>query len=290
DQSTVCGAATTTGYGLGNNIRLGVRSQVYHLGTCVLVLAFARECHGQGFTLGMLTGQVDSWVLHGDFRTDVAIDPLHGSAFFNDSTLGDKVVDVSGPVLDGGVPNASILLHDDLNDGGVQRVGLIDRCCTTFYVVHVGALISNDQGAFKLTHVFGVNAEVCLQRDLDVYTLGNVDVGATRPYGGVQCGEFVVTNGDDGTEVLTKHLFVFLESGVGIRKDDTLAFQFIVNLVVDNLRLVLCRNTGNQALTLSFWNAKTLVGFEDVCWQIFPAGRLTFGRANEVLDAVKVNT
>src|SRR5699024_7513049 len=67
DQTAVCGAASTTGYALGNNIRLGVWCQVHHLGTGVLILALTSKRHRQGFTLGMFTSQVDRRVFHGDF-------------------------------------------------------------------------------------------------------------------------------------------------------------------------------------------------------------------------------
>src|SRR5699024_439571 len=108
DQTTVCGAATATSYGFRNDVGLGVWSQVHHLRTGILVLASTCEGHGEGFTLGVLTGEVDSWIFHGYFRTNVAVDPLHGAAFFDDSAFGDQVVNVVRPVLDRGVTYASI--------------------------------------------------------------------------------------------------------------------------------------------------------------------------------------
>src|SRR5699024_5470513 len=135
------------------------------------------------------------------FRTDVAIDPLHGAAFFDDSTFGHQVVHVVGPVLNGRVADAGVLFDDDLNDGGVQRVGLIDRRCTAFDIVHVRALISDDQGALELPHILGVDPEVGLQWDFNVDAFGHVHEGATGPYGSVQCGELIITHRNDRTEV-----------------------------------------------------------------------------------------
>src|SRR3712207_8719123 len=61
------------------------------------------------------------------------------------SALGDEVVDVVRPVLDGRVAHAGVLLDDDLDDRGVQRVGLVDRRGAALDVVHVAALVRDDQ-------------------------------------------------------------------------------------------------------------------------------------------------
>ena len=37
------------------------------------------------------------------------------------------------------------------------------------------AFVSDDQGSFELTHVFRIDAEVCLNRHLDVHALWNVN-------------------------------------------------------------------------------------------------------------------
>jgi len=47
---------------------------------------------------------------------------------------------------------------------GVQRVGLVNRRGAAFHVVHVGALVHDDQGPLELAHVLGVDPEVGLQR------------------------------------------------------------------------------------------------------------------------------
>jgi hypothetical protein len=76
---------------------------VDHLGAGVLVLALAREGDGEGLALGVLAHQVDGRVLHGHLGADVAVDPLHGRALVCHGALGDQVVDVVRPVLDGRV-------------------------------------------------------------------------------------------------------------------------------------------------------------------------------------------
>ena len=100
-----------------------LRRRVHHLRTGVLVLTLTGEGDREGLALGVLAHQPHGRVLHRDLGSDVAVDPLHRGAVVRDSALGDQVVDVVRPVLDGRVAAAGTLLHDDLDDGGVQRVG-----------------------------------------------------------------------------------------------------------------------------------------------------------------------
>lgn len=205
----------------------------------VLVLALAREGDGQGLALGVLAHQVDGRVLHGHLGADVAVDPLHGRALVGHGPLGDQVVDVVRPVLDGRVAAAAALLHDDLDHGAVQRVRGVDRGGAALDVVDVGVLVDDDQRPLELTHVLRVDTEVGLERDVHVDALGHVDERAAGPHGRVQRGELVVTDGDDGAEVLLEELRVLLQRGVGVHEDDTLRLQLLVDLVVDDLGLVL---------------------------------------------------
>src|SRR5699024_3186448 len=194
NQATVGGTTTSAGNRLRDDVRRGVWSQVLHLRTGVLELAFASKRYGENFALSVRTHHPYRWVLHGDLGADVAIDPSHGAALFYLGALAHHVVDVVGPVLNGGGAAASTLLHDDLNDCRVQGVRLVNRCSTALYVVHVGILINNDQGAFELSHVLSVNAEVSLQWNVYVDSWWNVDKGAAGPHSRVQSREFVVTS------------------------------------------------------------------------------------------------
>src|SRR5690606_19852385 len=156
DQPAVGRAAAASRHRLAHDGRGGVRRGVHHLGAGVLVLALAGEGDGQGLAPGVLAEQVDGRVLHGDLGADVAVDPLHGGALVGDGTLGDQVVDVVRPVLDGRVAAAGVLLDDDLDDRGVQRVRLVDRRGAALDVVDVGALVDDDERPLELAHVLGV--------------------------------------------------------------------------------------------------------------------------------------
>ena len=57
-----------------------------------------------------------------------------------------------------------MLLDDDLDNGGMQRVLLIDRCGTAFDVVYLSPFINDDQGSLKLAASFRVDPEIRLQR------------------------------------------------------------------------------------------------------------------------------
>src|SRR5690606_28617803 len=179
DQTAVAGAATTLGDRLGDDRRGGVRGDVDHLGPGVLVLALAREGDGEDLTVGARLHEPDRRVLHGEAAAEVAVDPLHAGVAVGDGTLAHQVEDVVRPVLDGRVPAAAVLLDDDLDHRGVEGVRGVHRSGTALDVVHVGALVHDDQRPLELAHVLGVDPEVGLQRLVDVDARRDVDEGAT---------------------------------------------------------------------------------------------------------------
>jgi hypothetical protein len=67
--------------------------------------------------------------------------------------------------------------------------------------MHERSLVANDQRPLELAHVFRVDAEVGLQRDVDTNALWHVDERSARPHRGVQRGELVVRRWDHGAEV-----------------------------------------------------------------------------------------
>jgi hypothetical protein len=72
--------------------------------------------------------------------------------------------------------------------------------------VDAGTFIDDDQGAFELAHIFRVDAEVSLERKLDLHPLGNIDKRAAGPYCGVEGCELVVGRGDDLSEILPQQI------------------------------------------------------------------------------------
>src|SRR6201999_3415314 len=162
NQAAVGRATAAAGDRLGDDVARRVGCQVQHLGAGVLVLALAGERDRKYLAFGVLAGHPDGRILHGHLGADVAVDPFHGGAGFRPGPLGDQVVDVVRPVLDGGVAATATGLDDDLHHRRVQRVALVDRGGTALDVVHVGTLVDDDQRPLELAHVLGVDPEVGL--------------------------------------------------------------------------------------------------------------------------------
>jgi hypothetical protein len=235
-----------------------------------------------------LAEQVDRRVLHRDLRTDVAVDPLHHGVLVGRRALGDEVVDVGRPVLDRRVSYARALLGDDLDHGGVQRVGRVDRCRAPFDVVHVGTFVRDDQRPLELAHVLGVDPEVSLERDVDVHARWHVDERATRPHRRVQRGELVVVRRDQRAEVLLHQVRVIAERRVHVGEQDTDVVELLLDLVVDDLGLVLRRNPA-EVLLLGLGDPELVPRALDVLGQFLPVLGLLLGRADEVVDVGEVD-
>ena len=143
--------------------------------------------------------------------------------------MRDEVVHVVRPVLHGRVAHAGVLLHDDLDDRRMQRVGRVDRRGAAFHIVHVRAFVGDDERALELSHVRGVDAEVGLQRDVHVHALRHVHERTARPGGRVQCTELVVFRGDDSAEVFLDELGVFAHRGVGVDENHALLGEVLLD-------------------------------------------------------------
>ena len=106
---------------------------------------------------------------------------------------------------------------------------------------------------------------------------------------GVERGELVVTDRDDGAEVLLEEVLVLAQRGVGVEEEHALLLEVLADLVVDDLGLVLRGDAGDEALLLRLGDAELVVGVLDVLGQLVPGGRLLLGGAHEVLDVVEVD-
>ena len=268
-EAAVAGAAAVLGDRLGHDLRGGLGGGVDHLGAGVLVLAGAGVGDGEDLAGGLGADHVDGRVLHGEAAADVAVDPLHVALGLDPGPLGDQVEDVVRPVLDGRVGDAGRRLDDDLDDRGVQRVGGVHGRRAALDVVHLGALVGDDQRALELAHVLRVDAEVGLQRHLDVHAGRHVDERAAGPHRGVEGGELVVVGRDDLGPVLLDELGVLLQRGVHVAEDDALALEVLPVAVEDDLGLVL-RGDAGEVLPLGLGDAELLVGVLDGVGELVP--------------------
>ena len=114
-----------------------------------------------------------------------AADPLDVAVLVHARTLGVEVVHVLGPVLDGRVAQVRTLAHKELDGAGVEVCHVVLGRGATLDKVQVGIVLDDDERVLKLAGALGVEAEVALQREVQLGALGNVDKRAARPHGAV---------------------------------------------------------------------------------------------------------
>src|SRR3954449_889825 len=288
EQAAVRGAPAVLRDRLREDVRGRVRRRVDDLPASVLVLAGAGERDRQDLAVGALAHEIDARVLHRELRAEVAVDPLHGRVGLRDRALRDQVEDVVRPVLHRRVADARARLGAQLDDRGVQRVRAVRRRRAALDVVHVGALVGEDQRPLELAHVLRVDAEVGLQRHLDVDARRHVDERSARPHGAVERGELVVVRRDDRREVLLDEVLVLAQRGVHVREDHALGLELLVDLVVDDLGLVLRADAGEE-VALGLGDAEPIEGLLDVLGHVVPRALGALGGAHEVVDLVEVD-
>ena len=83
-------------------------------------------------------------------------------------------------------------------------------------------------------------------------------------------------------------LRVLPQRRVHVEKEDALVRELLLELVVDDFRLVLGADAG-EVLLLGLGNAQAVPGLLDVGRQIFPRGRLLLGGPDVVVDVLEVD-
>lgn len=114
---------------------------------------------------------------------------------------GDEVTDANR--LDG--PQIAVGGRDELAGGQAA-----------LYVVHVRALIGDDQRPLELAHVLGVDSEVGLQRNVDVNTGRDVNKGPTTPNCSIQCRKLIIAGRDYCTEIFLENIRVFSQTSISV--------------------------------------------------------------------------
>ncbi len=87
--------------------------------------------------------------------------------------------------------------------------------------------------------VGGIQAEVGLERKINLHPRRHVDEGAAGPDSAVQSGELVVSVGDDRSEVLAEEIGVLSQPVLNAHEDDPLLLKMLVDLVVDHFGFIL---------------------------------------------------
>ena len=175
-----------------------------HLRPGVLMLALRRKRDRQNLAASARLHHVNGRVLHRQPAAEVAVDPFHERIAVGHRPLGHEVVNVVGPVLNRRVPAACAAANDDLDHRRVQALARVHRRRATFDVMHLGPFIDDDQRPLELPHLLGIDAEIRLQRKLDLHALRHVDERPARPHGRVERRELVVFRRNDRAEVLAQ--------------------------------------------------------------------------------------
>ena len=160
--------AATGGNALGEDGAGGIPADVDHLGSGIGLLEIVCERHGIEFSDGTIAPQDTTRVLPGNGGTGLYLGPGNlGARAATFAALGDEVVDpppalfVAGiPILHGGVFYLGILHGDELHHGGVQLVFVAHGRGAAFQVTNISTLVGDDQGAFELSGLGGIDAKV----------------------------------------------------------------------------------------------------------------------------------
>ena len=148
--------------------------------------------------------------------------------------FGDEVIDsalsifVAGiPVLNGGVFHLGVFVHDDFNDGCVELVFIAHRGSATFEVTDIASVVADDERAFKLSRVAGVDAEVGGEFHGAAHAFGNIDKTSVGEHGRVESGEEVISRRHDGAEIFPNEFRIFAHGFADGGEDDTFLLQFL---------------------------------------------------------------
>ena len=153
--------------------------------------------------------------------------------------------------------------------------------------MHPGPLIDQNECPFKLSHAFGVDAKVGLQRKINLDTRWDVNEGPSRPDRGIQGGKLVVCGRDHGSEMLSKQVRMFAQCSVGVGENHSFFGQVLLERSIDHFTLKLSFHTGKEFF-LRFRNAKPIEGLFNLIGDIIPGFALRFGRFQIIVDVLKI--
>ena len=111
--------------------------------------------------------------------------------------------------------------------------------------VQACTLVDDDERVLKLARALGVQAEIRLQRDGHLHALRHIHERAAGPDRTVQGRKLMIARCDELHEILVHHVGVFaLECALHIGIDNTLCSHLVLDIVVHELGIVLCADTG----------------------------------------------
>ena len=287
-QPAIARAAAVLGNRLRDDAARRIRRAVHDLRAGVLMLAGGGKRDREDFAASARLHHVHGRILHRQPAAQVAVDPFHQRAFVGHGPLGHQVVNVVGPVLDGGVAAAGVLFDDDLDHGRVQAFGGVHRGGAALDIVHLGPFVDDDQRPLELPHVLGVDAEIGLQRKLDLHALGHVDERPARPDGRIEGRELVVGRRNDLGEIFAHQVRMLADRRIGVGEDHALAAQVFFQRAVDHFAFELGLHAG-QELLFGLGNAQPIERLLDFLRHFVPGFALLIGRLQVVENVLEVD-
>src|SRR3989344_4454287 len=104
------------------------------------------------------------------------------------------------------------------------------------------------EGSFKLPHILGVYAEVCLQWRRYLHAFGHVDKGAAGPYGAVESSKFIVGRRYYPAEMFFYYLRIFAKPGIHVKEYDALLLKVFPDMMIHRLAFVLGADAAKKLL------------------------------------------
>ena len=218
DQAAVSGAAFADGDRFGNDVAGCLIGSVNHFRAGVLMLTVIGERDGKNFAARLATLHDHAGIFHREPRADVTIDPFHFGVFLSETAFGDEVENIRRPVLHGDVLNLRALQRDQFHDSAMQCGSVKFRRRAALHVSHFRAFIGDDECALELAEIFGIDAEVRLQRMLHFHAGWHVNERAAAEHGGVQRAKFVVGDRDDFAEPFPENFRIMSSVLLSIRR------------------------------------------------------------------------
>ena len=170
----------------------------------------------------------------------------------------------------------------------MQRGGLKLRRGAAFHVHHLGTFVGDDERALELPEAFRVDAEVCLQRLLELHALRNVNERSAGKHRAVESGKLVVAGRDHLAEPWTENFLVLLQAFGRVDEDHSLFGELLLHVRVGRLRIVLRLNARKERALL-LGDAETLECFEHFFGHLVPRTLRLFAIGKIIADVVEVD-
>ena len=171
--------------------------------------------------------------------------PFNRTAFLYNCPFCIEVIHIFRPVFNGRIAQLCIFLHIKLHASGMKIGYVIFRSRTSFDEMQACTFIHDNQGMLKLSCTFGIQTEIGLQRNGYLHSLRHINKGTAGPHCSMQCCKLVIPWCHQLHKILTHHIRIFTgQCTLHIGIDNTLCSDFLTNIVINQLGIILGTHTG----------------------------------------------